>query len=105
MYMCMYNQPPSLCSFRDLRHYTNLFNFRQQWLYSTHPYVLAAYVTEVLTGVTWEDHVTQLCERIGMSDTRHSASLTDDDWLTNTAYSYTQIDGELTQNLEQEQLP
>ena len=103
--MYMYTQPASLCSFRDLRHYTNLFNFRQQWLYSTHPYVLAAYVTEVLTGVTWEDHVTQLCERIGMNDTRHSASLTDDDWQTNTAWSHIHIDDEFQRINDPDQLP
>ena len=40
----------------------------------------------------------------GMSDSRVSATMSAEDW-DNAAVSYTMVDGELTPNPEQDQLP
>lgn len=42
---------------------------------------------------------------VGMTETKHAGELTDADWDTDTAYSYTHVNGDYKQNPEQQQLP
>ena len=56
---------PLYSSRSQLRHFDPFFEFREEYLYTNYPFVLAGYVTEVATGVTWEDAVTSLFGELG----------------------------------------
>ncbi|XP_070532205.1 uncharacterized protein [Ptychodera flava] len=77
---------------RRIRHFHDARKFRSGWMYSNYMYVLAGYVTEVLTDNTWEEAVkTVIFDKLGMTSSRVSAEMTDSDWA-NTCWS--RIDSE-----------
>ncbi|XP_070532204.1 uncharacterized protein [Ptychodera flava] len=77
---------------RRMRYFHDAQNFRSGWMYSNYMYVLAGYVTEVLTDNTWEEAVkTVIFDKLGMTSSRVSAEMTDNDWA-NTCWS--RIDSE-----------
>ena len=49
----------SMC-FRRIPHFPVQRNFRQSYLYSNYLYLMAGYITEVVDGRTWEEHIRQL---------------------------------------------
>ncbi|XP_070532207.1 uncharacterized protein [Ptychodera flava] len=79
---------------RRMRYFEAAHSFRSSWLYSNYMYVLAGYVTEVLTEQTWEEAVRNIIfDKLGMNLSRVSADMTDDDW-DNTCWSRIESEGE-----------
>ncbi|XP_002739582.1 uncharacterized protein LOC100371892 [Saccoglossus kowalevskii] len=71
---------------RRMRFFEDSREFRSRWLYSNYMYTLAGYVTEVLTGESWETSVNKLFDSLGMVSSRVSADMSSSDW-SKTCYS------------------